>query len=133
MSTKRATGLRKLGEVPCAELLKASRFPAENPETLKRQRSAVAGTSDDEVTRDEEDEATAQQVSGLAAHEFTLRQQSSKRDFLLNFCQDENEIASEVSDSEKNDDLVALKAGFKSVSQSAMRKKILAINQQGDG
>lgn len=90
------------------------------------------GSSDDDVTRDEEDEATAQQVSGLAAHEFTLRQQSTRREFLLNFCKEDYEMASEVSDSENKDDQVVLKAGFRSAYQSAMRKKILAINQQGE-
>ena len=41
-------------------------------------------------------------------------------------------MASEVSDSENKNDQAVLKVGFRSIYQSAMRKKILAINQQAE-
>ena len=61
LSCKRALGLRKLGEVPCSELISSAisstRIKVTAPATKKR--SAVQmGTSDDEVTRDEEEELT---------------------------------------------------------------------------
>jgi hypothetical protein len=57
LSCKRALGLRKLGEVPCSELISSAKLKITAPATKKR--SAVQmGTSDDEVTRDEEEELT---------------------------------------------------------------------------
>lgn len=71
-------------------------------------------------------------MNNLAAHEFTLRSQASnRREFLLNFCQDDIDAASsDLSESEIKEDFDAMKAGYKSLQQAALRKKLLAINAQ---
>lgn len=53
---------------------------------------------------------------------------------MLNFCQDDFDHADELSDSEPHkEDKVALNAAYKSSFQAAVRKKIMAISQQGEG
>jgi hypothetical protein len=61
LSSKRATGLRKIGEVSCKDLLQAqaSKFTITVPDTQKKRSAVQMGSSDDDVTRDEEEEATA--------------------------------------------------------------------------
>lgn len=55
-------------------------------------------------------------MNNLAAHEFTLRsQRGNRREFLLNFCQDDFDVVSELSESENKEDLDAMKAGYKSL------------------
>jgi hypothetical protein len=64
----------------------------------------------------------------LTAEEFATcpRNGGNRREFLLNFCQDEFGVSDEVSESEQHSqDKAALSAKYKSSFQAAMRKKIL--------
>jgi len=66
-------------------------------------------------------------MNSLAAHEFTLRSKSSRRDFLLQFCQEDFDLASDISENEKQEDKSALAKTYKSVCQAAMRKKMISM------
>lgn len=60
----------------------------------------------------------------LAAQEFTS-QERGRRDFLLDFCKTDFDLA---SDSENDLDAKALRTDYKSIYQDAIRKKIVAMN-----
>ena len=58
-------------------------------------------------------------MNKLAAYEFTLRTKhvNNKREFLLDFCKEDFEVASEISESENKEDLIALRSEYKSLEQ----------------